>query len=392
MPSTESSAGNAPLIEPFRSNLVSITAGLRKHYLDTVLPVWRAVGFNGSLALPYESIGTSPSGLTVHTAERYRAMACARQIFIHAENGDEVHAESLFDALCRRFQDKRHGGFFYSINVNGEPLDRSKDLYTHAFILFACAALVKHFNLHAANEVMAEVANVIAKNFSIDQATTLPNAVVSENFTTIHTASRQNPLMHLSEAYLLARQVSDNRQYDVALEALTQGIAAYFVDEKSGCIMELPANESASWIEPGHQFEWLYLSRGSENQAFERSGLSTHLLRAFEFAQRHGVDPKSGGVAATLDREGNILDGTQRIWAQTEYLRALAYHPDAYRQTQLQNEIPKFQSRFLHSQGWHECLSPNGDVTRNDMPSTTPYHLESSYAALEARSALRGAP
>jgi hypothetical protein len=36
----------------------------------------------------------------------------------------------------------------------------------------------------------------------------------------------------------------------------------------------------------------------------------------------------------------------------------------------------------LHSRGWYECKTPAGDVSRADMPSTTPYHLATAYASL----------
>jgi mannose-6-phosphate isomerase len=41
---------------------------------------------------------------------------------------------------------------------------------------------------------------------------------------------------------------------------------------------------------------------------------------------------------------------------------------------------------FLHPRGWFECKTADGQVSRADMPSTTPYHLATAYAALPAAS------
>jgi len=78
--------------------------------------------------------------------QRYRAMACARQLYLFANLIDTPHAPlarpraaALFDSLQRHFHDPQHGGWFYSIDAQGQPLDRRKDLYTHAFVIFACA-------------------------------------------------------------------------------------------------------------------------------------------------------------------------------------------------------------------------------------------------------------
>ena len=40
------------------------------------------------------------------------------------------------------------------------------------------------------------------------------------------------------------------------------------------------------------------------------------------------------------------------------------------------------QQRFLHADGWYECRDGAGKVSREDMPSTTPYHLATCYSGL----------
>lgn len=106
-------------------------------------------------------------------------------------------------------------------------------------------------------------------------------------------------------------------------------------------------------------------------------GLNARLEQAFDFARKHGVDKSTGGVSAALDEAGRVIDGTQRIWAQTEYLRALATRGEA-----VGEQIERFGARFLHARGWIECRSADGAITRSEMPSTTPYHLATAYAAL----------
>ncbi|TDA45081.1 N-acylglucosamine 2-epimerase, partial [Burkholderia pyrrocinia] len=84
--------------------------------------------------------------------------------------------------------------------------------------------------------------------------------------------------------------------------------------------------------------------------------------------------------------QGACIDGTQRIWAQTEYLRALATHGGTPASAPLAQQIERFAARFLHPRGWFECKTADGQVSRADMPSTTPYHLATAYAALPAGS------
>jgi hypothetical protein len=96
-------------------------AALRAHFTRTVLPLWRGPGFDSAMQLPYEAVSAEDHAPLPVT--RYRAMACARQLFVFSLAGDATHAQTLFASLCRHFRDERHGGWFYSIDAAGAPLD-----------------------------------------------------------------------------------------------------------------------------------------------------------------------------------------------------------------------------------------------------------------------------
>ncbi|MDR5761599.1 AGE family epimerase/isomerase [Caballeronia sp. LZ035] len=350
-------------------------AALRAHYADVVLPIWRGPGFNAALGLAFEAV--APHDHAPLPPRRYRAMACARQLFAFTDAGDLAHAATLFESLRHYFLDRQNGGWFYSVDAHGAPLERQKDLYTHAFVVFACAHYAKRSGSSDAFALLDETSRLIEARFS--SGGDLLNAVLAEDFGTTLETPLQNPLMHLAEAWLAAREATGDAAYDRRLLQLARSVADAFVHAPSGSIAELPMGAPGNRLEPGHQFEWYFLALGSRHEAFEAAGLNEGLVRAFEFAQRHGVDPETGGVCAAIDESGRVIDGTQRIWAQTEYLRALVTRGDAPGA-----QIARFGERFLHDKGWVEARSAQGDIVRAEMPSTTPYHLATSYAALPA--------
>lgn len=348
-------------------------AQLRAHYANIVLPIWRGPGFNATLGLAYEAV--APGDHAPLPPKRYRAMACARQLFVFSEAGDLAHAATLFESLRHYFQDKQNGGWFYSVDAGGAPLERQKDLYTHAFVVFACAHYAKKSGSADAFALLDETSRLVDVRFS--SGGDLLNAVLAEDFGATIETPLQNPLMHLAEAWLAARDATGDAAYDRRLALLAQSVADAFVHAPSGSIAELPMGTAGNRLEPGHQFEWYFLALGSGHPAFEAAGLNEGLARAFDFARQHGVDKETGGVVAAIDEAGQVIDGTQRIWAQTEYLRALATRGDA-----VGAQIERFRARFLHETGWVECRSAQGEISRAEMPSTTPYHLATSYAAL----------
>lgn len=366
-----------PSLHSPAATTTSLAAALRDHFNGVVLPIWRGPGFDATLRLPYEAVDASAHAPL--PVQRFRAMACARQLFVFAQAGDLDHARVLFESLTRTFQDPSHGGWFYSVDARGAPLDTTKDLYTHAFVIFACA----HYGLRSGNPAAMDhvrrTSALIQANFAAQDD--LFNAALNENFTSVTGTPIQNPLMHLTEAWLVAREATRDNAFDAALRRLANAIARTFVHEPTGCIAELPIGAADNRLEPGHQFEWYWLVKQAP-ELFAESGLEAALTRAFAFAQQRGVDPVTGGVYASLDETGGIQDPAQRIWAQTEYLRALASHPSPTVRAALPQQMAFFQHRFLRPQGWFECKAASGDVIRPEMPSTTPYHLATAYEAL----------
>jgi len=356
-------------------SLHTALAATQAHFRDTLVPLWQGVGFNADLGLPFEALNESLQPMPV---QRYRAMACARQLYVFAsvidQPGAREHAATLFRSLQRHFHDAEHGGWFYSIDPQGKPLDRRKDLYTHAFIVFACAHYWAKVREPLVESVLNAALEIVATRFSTGDG--LYEAVLAEDWSPQGSGPLQNPLMHLTEAFLATLQAREDKPTQAALLALCKAMQARFVEPVHGVMLEKPRGAGDNWFEPGHQFEWLFLVQTSP--LLQDTPLHCSLQRAFAYAQQVGV--VDGAVLSTLKLDGTVIDGTQRIWAQAEYLRALTLQSGAAVDKQLQ----VFAERFLHAHGWHECRDGSGVVSRNDMPSTTPYHLLTCYQGLQA--------
>ena len=79
-----------PSKNPDAAPAIALAAGLREHFNNVILPMWRGPGFNGALKLPYEAL--SAEHHLPEPAQRYRAMACARQLFVFSQAGDAAAA------------------------------------------------------------------------------------------------------------------------------------------------------------------------------------------------------------------------------------------------------------------------------------------------------------
>jgi mannose-6-phosphate isomerase len=363
-----------------QSELSAVFSTVQQHFMDVIVPLWQGPGWNAEMALPFEALDAQHQPLP---PQRYRAMACARQLFLfssfmgHPQVPDaDARAAALFRSLQRHFHDAEHGGWFYSIDAQGAPLDRRKDLYTHAFIVFACAHYWAKVREPLVESVLNAALNVVAQRFADGDG--LYESVLAEDWSSLDAGPLQNPLMHLAEAFLATLDVREDADTLAALNSLAEAMQRRFVDIEHGVMLEKPLDAVDNWSEPGHQFEWFYLLESSEH--LRGTPLHRSLTTAFAHAQAQGVDQASGAVAAMLEVDGSVKDGTQRIWAQAEYLRALTLRPDS--EALLARQLNALQQRFLHPTGWNECLNDQGQISRSDMPSTTPYHLATCYIGL----------
>jgi mannose/cellobiose epimerase-like protein (N-acyl-D-glucosamine 2-epimerase family) len=360
--------------------LTALFTSVQQHFQDVIVPLWQGPGWNADMALPYEALDAKHQPLP---AQRYRAMACARQLYLFASligqvPAAEERAAALFRSLQRHFHDAEHGGWFYSIDPHGAPLDQRKDLYTHAFILFACAHYWDKVREPLVESVLNAALEVIARRFATGDG--LYEACLDRDWSTLQTGPLQNPLMHLAEAFLATLSVREDLAAQRALAELCTAMQKGFIDPKHGVLMEKPLGAVDNWFEPGHQFEWYFLLESSD--LLRGSKLHTSLERAFAFTEQLGVDQQTGAVRAMLDLgpNGGSRDATQRIWAQAEYLRALTLRPDS--EATVLRQLQALQKSSLHAGGWYECRDEHGEVSRRDMPSTTPYHLATCYAGL----------
>jgi mannose-6-phosphate isomerase len=380
--------------------LVELAAAAHAHLLDELLPLWARHGLDRARGGCWNRLGPDraplPDGfkrLLVHARQLY---AFTRGAELGAAGWARDAAEHAREFLLRRFRDVRHGGWFTTTDDAGEPLDRSKDLYGHAFVIFALAhharATGAADSLRLAREtlelVRARLADPAAGGF-------LEGA--SEDWRPLAGARRQNPHMHLFEALLALDDAAPDARLRSDARALLELLERRWLDPATGALGEhfdaawraLPG-EAGEIVEPGHHFEWVWLLDrfASLDPA---SGAGALAERLFAFGELHGVDA-DGGVFDQVGRDGRPRLATKRLWPQTERLKALASRARATRDPRLAAELERALRHCLGryvdraTGGWREQLDRDGRVTSGAQNATSVYHVV--FALGEAAEAL----
>ena len=375
---------------------------LHSHLVEELLPLWERHGLDRARGGYWNRLGPEldpvPDG-------HKRLLVHARQIFSFtrgAELGGGAWARAAavhgLEFLVERFWDRRFGGWFTTTDDAGAPLDRRKDLYGHAFAIFA---LAHHARACAEPESLrlARATLELLRERLRDPASGGFFEGASEDWQPASGPRRQNPHMHLVEALLVLAEVAPDSGALGEARALVELLGERWLDARTGALGEhfdprwrpLAADVGGS-VEPGHHFEWVWLL--DRLQALEPSIATRSLAaRLFEFGRRFGVDA-DGGVFDHVDRNGQPLAATKRLWPQTERVKALAARTvatgDALLRSELEAGLRYCFARHVDpkTRGWFEQLARDGRVLSDAQNATSVYHvvgaLEEAGQALSA--------
>ncbi len=297
-------------------------------------------------------------------------------------------AERGFAFLVERSWDAGEGGFFHQIAADGTPLAREKDAYDHAFALFACAWLHRASGDAAPLVWAARIADymdavLLDRRFGGYRERHLAGAPDA-------LPRRQNPHMHLLEAFLALYEASGDARWAARAETMAGLFKAHFFDAGSGTLGEYftadwrPAPGAAGRLrEPGHHFEWVRLLH-----RYTRLGGDGSLLepaeRLYRFAEERGMEYDPHFVRAAFDEvypDGMVVASSKLLWPQTEAIQAhLArweFLGDARAAEAAKTQTAMLFEHYLVAPNarWRNQLARDGRELSRELPVRVFYHL-----------------
>lgn len=377
-----------------------------KSYIDWIrqkaLPRWSTDGFDRTNGRFHERLDLAVRPVDVP----YRAMVQARQIYVFAHAaalgwfpaGADLAIRAM-DSLQRDFceQDGHVTRFTFSIDArSGATISHHNDAYTHAFILFAIAQI---YQLHADTKLLDLADKVIAfiERDLIDPV----HGGLRETFPLLDPSKRQNPQMHLLEAYLALEAVSPDRGYLAKASVLIRLFQNRLFSDAHGVLLEHFGEtwcdhedpRKAGIFEPGHHYEWVWLLN-------EHERLSGHDLRAWQDrliqpAEQDG-HAKSGLIYDEVNIARRVVKSSHRLWPHTEAIKAATVahaHGDASALPNAKRMASLLTEHFLDRSfegGWIDHIDSSLQPIADYVPASSLYHL--FFAAAEADLAFSDRP
>ncbi|MCI5046838.1 MAG: AGE family epimerase/isomerase [Aquisalinus sp.] len=263
-------------------------------------------------------------------------------------------------------------GIAHLLNPDGSLLDGTRDTYAQAFLLLAAAWRVKAFDDPAAKKVIEQTNNFLnsilrheKKGWREGYPESLPR--------------RQNPHMHLLEAFMTCYQATGDARYLNLAREIHDLFLDVFFDENTGLLVEYfkddltPDKETGHLIEPGHMMEWVWLL-----DWFDRlTGSQSENLKAtlYATAEKIGLNRTTHLLFDQISTSGKKAKATSRLWTLTEYIKASLVTNKIEKADAL---IGKLHDHYLcvdTNGGWSDTCDAQGNSIAGFMETSSFYHL-----------------
>ena len=344
---------------------------------DSAMPLWAERGVDTQNGIFFEALDFKGHDVGLPVV---RARVQARQIYVFASahvagwSGPalELAEAGMFALRAGGWRSDR--GWAAQVDRTGAGVQWPGDLYDHAFVLFALARL---FEITGAPEYRRYIDETLT---FLDGALRHENGGYREDLDST-LPRRQNPHMHLLEAFLALYEATGDDAFLARAEAIFTLFEIHFSNPHGTGVHEM---FDPTWqrqdapLEPGHGFEWAFLLSWL-NFSGGPEGLTRMARALFNDSRQSGLS-QDGFVVDAIepgdsgDAGGRISFPSRRLWPQTEYLRALQlFAPTEYEavQTAVFDSYLATQTAGL----WHDVYDLDGQMQSVQVPASTLYHL-----------------
>ncbi len=367
------------------STSVKALSALRDWFRQRALALWAAKGYDHARGGFYEAL-TFDASPSVGRARRVRTQARQIHTFSQAglrgwHDGAEALAAEGFDYfLARACPDDGARGCVHHLDDEGGVLDDHRDLYDQAFLLLACAS-----RWEAAKD---------ARALALADKTT---AFLDREFASPHGGwiesdkgelpRRQNPHMHLIEAFLALHRVTGREDFLHHAGQVHALFMRFFFDTEHYVLREFfdgawRLDGAGQPVEPGHMLEWVWLL-GAYERASGASSAATQ-DRLYERAVALGADAVFHGFFDNRSSLEGGAHGAKRLWPQTEALRAaLTLQKLRDAETLAAGLLETYLASDVAGL-WMDEFDGAGMPVAKDTPASILYHLFEAIAEADA--------
>ena len=279
-------------------------------------------------------------------------------------------------------------GCAHLVHGNGDMHDDMRDTYAQAFILLAGAWRHKAFGDQASLKQAKSTLEYLNQNVKSEAGGWLEALPFPQT-----TTRRQNPHMHLFEAFLALYETTLDNEYLNQAHDMFGLFEKHFFDHEKNVLLEFfnpnwSPKDGGGPIEPGHMMEWCWLLRVYER--LSGKDVNAYANRLYKGALDYGWNEELGLICDVASLNGVTLEPTYRTWPQTELIKASVAQAASGDEAMFKASANAIEALFKHylsvpiRGGWADKIAKDGSMISTVMPTSTFYHLFCAAAETEA--------
>jgi mannobiose 2-epimerase len=243
-----------------------------------------------------------------------------------------------YEYLTTFFKDETYCGVYWELNSEGKPINRRKQVYAQAFMIYALSEYYMFSKNNNALDWAIDIFNLIEKHAN-DKVNKGYIEAFNEDWTPIedmrlsdkdaNEAKTMNTHLHILEAYTNLYKVYPKAKLKKRLAELIQLFLDKFLTTQNhlNLFFDEQWNLKSNIISYGHDIEtaWLLIEAAKviKNEKLLQETKRVAVLIADTFVEE-GVDT-DGGVFNDYNPKTKKLDGDKHWWPQAEALVGLKY-------------------------------------------------------------------
>lgn len=349
-------------------------------------------GFYGRIAGDDRTVANAPKGAVLNARILWSFSAAARV------TGDPLCRQMAVrakDYLLDRFLDPVHGGVYWSVTADGEPLETKKQIYAQAFALYGLSEYIRATNdrsllgtaielfrlieRHARDPLMGGYCEAFTRDWSEIGDMRLSERDANEKKT-------MNTHLHVLEAYTNLLRVWRDPQPERCMRELLAIFAQRIVRPTGhlGLFFDERWQEKGSVVSFGHDIEasWLLSESAAVLGDPHWEARTESLCRKIADAAREGLLP-DGSLRYEADPAAASSDDERHWWVQAECVVGFCH---AWQRLGMEEGLDHARralgyitSHLADPAGgeWWWSIRPDGSVNRDDDkagPWKCPYH------------------
>lgn len=310
---------------PIKNELLKQSQRFEHWMRQHALPLWASRGIERDSGAGYEALFLSAAADKM--ADR-RTRVQGRQMFVFAvaaEKGWLAEGHALVQGI-QHYLDRyaRHtkidGAYAFKLDRRHQVVDNRLDTYDCAFFLLAWAYQHKVFAEPMAKVRAERLMTALEDRFGAPGGGYLegdyPSAI-----------RRQNPHMHLFEAFLAWYEVCADEVWLNRARGILRLFEQAFFDHEKGVLYEYFDQNmgrldtpQGQIVEPGHLMEWVWLLR--EYERLSGVSMDSYCQALYQRGLQWGMDDQCGLLFDEINAQGQVLKAGKRLWTVTELLKA----------------------------------------------------------------------